>query len=176
MAKFLDTTIQGNMTVNGDIMIGESEKSVLSIIDQNFNNLHQLFMKDRVLDYTVATDTAGWTINASGVYLIGNILRLHGKATRSTAPDGNIGNENPMIFTINHGGRIKGIYNMCFANSGTGSFSSWYTQNTTNGDTSTVTIRFSGTRSGNTGKQFGFYVHLPVELNTEYYDALEEKE
>jgi hypothetical protein len=81
-----------------------------------------------------------------------------------------------MIFTINHGGRIKGIYNMCFANGSTGSFSSWYTQTTTNGDTSTVTIRFSGTRSGNTGKQFGFYVHLPVELNTEYYDTLEEEE
>ena len=176
MARFLDTTVQGNMTVNGDIMIEGNEKSVLSIIDQNFNNLHQLFMKDRVLDYTVATSTSGWTIDASGVYLIGNILRLNGKVTRSTAPSANISNETPMVFTINHGGRIKGVYNMCFANGATGNFSSWYTTNSTSGDTSTVNIVFSGTRSGNTGKQFGFYVHLPVELNTEYYDTLEEEE
>lgn len=176
MANLLETTVQGNMSVNGDIIIGDNETPIQTIINQNYNNLVNLFVRDQTLDHTTAIQTTGWTINSSTAYLVGNILRLYGKLTRSTAPSGNISNEYPMIFTINHGGKIKSIYNMCFANGKYGNFSSWYTGNSTDGDTSTVTIRFSGTRSGNTGKEFSFYVHLPVELDTEYYDNLEEEE
>ena len=177
MALFLDTTVNGNMTVNGNITIGENETPVLDIINKNFNNLVKLFAERRILDYTTSTPDGGeWEIDSSGVTLVGNILRLSGKVTRSSAPKGNIANEKTMIFTINHGGLITNVYNMCFANGATGNFSSWYTQNSTDGDTTTVTIVFSGTRDINTATSFGFYVHMPVDLNTEYYDTLNEDE
>ena len=174
MSRFLATTVQGNMTVNGNVFVGENETPVQEIINNNFTNLEKLFIRDYTLDYTT-TNGSNWTLSGSGAYLIGNVIRLNGKMTRSSAPDGNISNETALTFTINHGGKILGVYNMCFANGGTGNFSSWYTTNSTSGETSTINIIFSGTRSGNTGKEFGFYVHLPVELNTEYFDNIEDE-
>lgn len=175
MARFLATTVQGNMSVNGNILIGENETPVQDIINNNFNNIKKLFMMDYTLDYTIAKGANWSSIDASHAYLIGNVIRLYAKITRSSAPSGNISNEDAVTFTINHGGKILGIYNVCCANAATGNFSSWYTSNSTSGDSSTVTVRFSGTRDGNTGKQFAFYVHLPVELNTEYFDGAEEE-
>jgi hypothetical protein len=175
MARLLDTTVQGNMSVTGNVFIGDNEDSVGTIISRNFDNLRRLFMKYRSLDYTT-TKGSNWTIDESLVYLVGNVLRLSGKVTRSSAPSGNIGNEITMTFTIQHEGRITDALNINFANASTGNFSSWYTSGiAVTEETLTVNIVFSGTRSGNTGKTFGFYAHVPVELNTEYYDTSEEE-
>ena len=174
MAKFLDTTVQGNITVNGNITIGESEIAILDIINRNYNNLYQLFAKDCILSHSVAA-AANYTVTDTSVYLIGNIVRLAGRTTRSSAPTGNITDEEVMTLTINHEGRLKALYNIGFASQGTGSISEWYTASATKIDDNTMSliIKFAGTHSANTSKEFTFFAHIPVVLNTEYFDSNE---
>ena len=82
--------------------------------------------------YLPTTITAGTNYSSEGTsdaILVGNNLRCYFKATRSAAATGNITNEKICTLTINHGGKLKNMYDGGITPSSAGPVASYYMSN-----------------------------------------------
>ena len=167
--SFIDTTVSGKLIVNGDIIDGDNTESLLTRINKNYQRLTDAYCDFCELDCSLELGANWASTSGFGAVLAGNVLRINGLCSRNEVPTGNISNELMCTITINHEGRLSNIYDTTCCNSGTGNIASMYATASITDTSTTVSVYFSGTRSANTYKDFGFYAHLPVNLNPEYY-------
>lgn len=120
--------------------------------------------------YTLTTTVAkgsNYSEASGSALLIGNNLRCHIAATRSSAASGNIANEDVCTVTIKHGGKIKSSYNVTFGNGATGNLASLYMSDATNdGDTLTFIARLAATTET---AGISTYFSIPCTLNLDAY-------
>lgn len=109
---------------------------------------------------TTATAGTNWTINAANAVLLGNNLRIHINATRSTAVSGNITNETIATLKISTGGRISEALNVSFCSGASGPVASMYTTSSISGNTLTVEIGLGAT-SGSLTDTSAYFI-MPV--------------
>ena len=167
--SFKDTTVSGNFTVTGGIIDGDNDDSIMDRINNNYNRLKTMFCDDSGLEVTLENSDP-WTVDSANAYLVGNILMVSFKASRSTAPSGNIAAELMGKVIVNDGGKISTSYATALCNSGTGHLMTGYANTVNDDTTTTVRFYFSGTRDSSGYKQFTTLVHLPVVLNPEYFE------
>lgn len=151
--------------------IAESESNMKTHISNEIsaikNAMINLFGKHYNLEYSVVAGDK-WTINDHGVVLIGNTMRLGLNATRSEAVSGNIANEVVLSYTINHGGKIKGAWNITSVNREAGCIASFSTTNIVISDeTLTIDVMLTATASSLTDTSS--LLSVPVTLNLDAY-------
>ena len=123
--------------------------------------------------YTLATEfipATGYS-EFSGVnaVLLGNTLRCHFSATRSTATGtGNIANETIGTIKIKHSGKIKSSYRVNFSTGATGTLATFQTNNEQNdGIYLTMDVQIMAVHSADTA--FTSYFNMPCVLNLDKY-------
>jgi hypothetical protein len=111
-----------NILTNSDLSVNDGTVySILGAMKAMSNNYE--------LDVT-ATKGSGWTVSSIKALLVGNILRMHINATRSTATAvGNITNETVLTAKVKHNGKIKSMANIGFSSAGTGGVATFTTDN-----------------------------------------------
>lgn len=143
-------------------------------ITQGDNSYNLLGLaKAMTTTYTFPTSTYEGSnykaVNTTNAVLIGNMLRCYFMATRESATgDGNPANETVATFSIEHGGKIRTMYNIAFCSGATGAAATFQTTNATNeGGTLTFDIELAGTSAATTTMS-GFFI-VPVTLNLDSF-------
>lgn len=120
------------------------------------------------LDTTV-TPGENYTSVTGGAYLVGNNLRVSMSAVRNgVANQGNIANEVVASFSVNHGGKIKGMYVGSVSTSATGAALFCINNNKTSGDVCTFNVVLTAT-IGASEDEFGAYFSMPVTIDISKY-------
>lgn len=118
-------------------------------------------------EFTAATGYSEFSgVNA---VLLGNTLRCHFSAVRSTATGaGNIANEVIGTMKIKHSGKIKSSYRINFTTGATGTLATFQTFNEQNDGTYlTFDVQLMATHSADTA--FTSYFNMPCVLNLDKY-------
>lgn len=101
--------------------------------------------------------------------LVGNQLRCHMEATRSSAfSAGDLINEVVCSFTVDTKNKVKGCYTVGFANSISGPVASFYTANTKTTD-GVITFDVKLCAAASSGSMFNTYWSMPTTLNLNGY-------
>lgn len=140
----------------------------LLLTKERFANIFSTTYTWETSDSTLtASAGSNYTVSSAEINLVGHMMRVKLKATRSSNwSAGNVTNEDVATLTWDHGGRIKGIYNISSRNYD-GTLATFQTTNTTSGSTSTVTVKLCATHAA--GKGVYFWDNLPVVINVSMY-------
>ena len=108
-------------------------------------------------------------ITITGVYLIGNILRLGLTATRNTPTTaGDMANEVVATVIVNHGGKIKNLFTTTASGGATGPSASYAVvcENYAS-DSHKITINMASV--GGAATNFSTYIEIPATIIPEAY-------
>lgn len=168
MAQLIDTTVNGDLTVFGNIYDAGNEVSVSDRIDNIYDKFLNMICESYELPVTVTAGT-NYTINNAGAVLIGTTLRLYVYATRSAAISGNVTNECVATLKITDNGKLSNFYNVTATNGSTGSVCSLYTGNLARDDDNVINIDIYIAATATSTTSFNSYINLPVKLNADAF-------
>lgn len=148
---------------DGDIRVSNENSEYYSLLGA-VNALSNTYSLDTSValgsNYSAGTATAD---------LVGGSLRIGINATRKTATStGNITNEEVMIITVNHGGKLKNLYRVDFNNGTEGGVVTLDAQASKKDDNNVIiTVRLCATTMATTA--FNSYFVMPASLNLDAY-------
>lgn len=140
----------------------------LLLTKERFANIFSTTYTWKTSDSTLtATAASNYTVSDAEINLVGHMIRVKLRATRSSNTSaGNVTNEEVATLTWNHGGRIKGLYNISSRNYD-GTLATFQTSCSTSGNTSTVTVKLCATHAAT--KEIYFWDNLPAVINVSMY-------
>lgn len=162
MAQLKDTNVNGTLTVDG---VNVNEK--MELVDELNSKLINIFGNED-LELTITNGNNYSSVEGS-VTRIGNVLRIHILATRSSAPNvGNIGNEVMATYKCIHNGKIEGVYNTSGNTTSSGAAAGIYTSGTSiDNNVLSFNIMLGSTTTNAT--TLSAYLIMPVILNLDVF-------
>lgn len=157
----------GNYPPN-NIYITAAEGGSIYASNDNNNNIYNLLGMAKAMCHPTTfspTVTAGanYSSASSTLTLVGNCLRLNINAERKTATNaGDITNEVVATITFNNQGKIETVYRVDFPNGITGALAALDAQTTTEGNTTTITVRLCAT--GTALSNINAYTCMPTDI------------
>lgn len=154
----------GGGVISGDLEVtGDLDQPTLNALVKALTTAYS-----SSLDVTVTAGDNYSSVTGSCV-LVGNQLRCHMEATRSSAYSaGDITNEIVCSFTIDTKNKVKNCYIVGFINSVSGQVASFYPANISTSD-GVITFDIKLCATAASGSKFSTYWSMPTTLNLNGY-------
>lgn len=167
-------SIDGDVEVGGALQVNDGSgagtnydvAAEIAELKSAWDSVSRIFGTSYKLTTTIDAGSNYSSVNGSA-YLVGNKLRLYFSATRTSAISGNIKNEIVCTYTINHGGKIAGAFNVGFTGAGTGGNAQYSTDVTVGSETITIPITLGAVAQDTSS--FNAFAVVPIVLNFEAF-------